>query len=474
MGGYIMSTTPCSSTTYVAEVQPTSSAGTFDQLSSELTTRILWYLPSLSMVNLTCRKLRGFAKEARNAQLADEGIRVHAIARACGIESIHPACLGRMRHYGVDLLSISSRTDEEMRQEFQMLFRDRLDVLKNPTECDSFLCSRLYENSRIVAEKFFHIPIPPRSLQNDTPPQGILKGALEGIRWAIGMTKKSPSERERITQPIVALLSGRRIVWKKQFQVYGSDMGGREGEHLPVDMLFLPPTEVFQEVERASQEVQEYTEELVKKYLLQASTPPRCTLEIRGVPFIPSGIGSMKQIRWLCVKDSPCASLPESIGHLDLTTIQIEDCHNLTHLPECLKTKGILQQFILHSTTLPHPQELLEDISHLQLMTLYLSSRNAILEHLPKGLFGMHTLKSLCIAPCAPALLEEISGLSLEELIIADHLKKIDSLPPSLLDMPTLRTLRIAEQDPQRLEHLLHDQVVETLRMRSVEVTFNR
>lgn len=372
-----------------------------------------------------------------------------AFAKACGLPSLDPHSLDVLRSYEVNLSSIAARTAGEIRQEFEMLLDHHLVLLQDSKKLDEFLQSRLTENSWREAERFCGASL---------PSQSVFWTVLGGVRTLAGKilhlsadpTEERLSPRARATDKVVAEMekTEKSPQLGDNLHVGRSDSSITHPAFLPVDILALPPCEVFHPV-------------MEKEHAH--------SLFVSEIRFLPSGVGSMKDVHTLFLTETGCKSLPESLSQLEhLEKMLICACPNLHHLPESLKKKNALKEFIVSKET--ENQALLEEICQLSLQRLGILSLDSILEKLPTNLRTMSSLESLVLSSCSWEVFNEINQLPIKELTIIDTLSKNGTLPESLLKMDTLRKITVYVIDSQKAGLLQQDPVIQSLRAHKVEV----
>ena len=71
-------------------------------------------------------------------------------------------------------------------------------------------------------------------------------------------------------------------------------------------------------------------------------------LRVEKAAFLPTGIGSLSGIKFLCIDSSSLTSLPSEIARLALKKFWIERCEGLESLSECITAIPTLQTLAVH------------------------------------------------------------------------------------------------------------------------------
>lgn len=416
----------CSSVHVLSPAQPVL-AGDFDILPNLVTTLVLSKLHNPLEVSPVCRKFNLLARAARDEQLHEKGVFIDALAKACGLSSIHPLCIEILLQYAVNLSSIGAReTDDEIREEFEILLDHQLQLLQHPKDLDDFLRTRLSESSWAIARYCFRVYRPSQSRY--TTVRRVIKRVVEFFQ-----RKPVSSVRAKAMREVLESISGQELA------IPGCYIPGyRTFTGIPLSFLALFPFELW-----------------------GARGETKWKVWLDKGSFVPSGIGSIPTLFNFALQDSSCRSLPEPIP--DLRRLTIWNCPNLQHFPKSLRENSTLQYFSFFSANYPNP--LLEEISQWPLIHVHLGSKEGI-DHLPKTLQEIHTLSALCTISRSWQLLKEICQLPLQWVRLMNLDPNPDNLPSCLTSMGTLKGLKLCGN----VTHLENDPIVQTLRERKVIV----
>lgn len=431
-------TSPCSPFSPLVQEATTkqSTSVQWDDLPNNVLKHIISQLPINPLgAGLICRRMQVVGRELRDEQLWNQRIYVAKLAHACALSAINPFCIEVLCNYDVNLASICARTDEEIREEFNVLLDGRLSLLQHPEELNSCLRDLLSDNSWWVVgnccvaeeEELEQMKEEGRQALQKMGPPPILKF----------------SDRIRSTVDVLAFIKSHKGL------LFGEDCMTIWGKHL-LRILALPPVEAVSLIRERIGPGTAYQD-------LFLSSPS----------FIPSGIGSMNWVRELKIVNAACTSLPESAEKLNLYTIEIIHPSRLERLPT-LRIRNGIRKFTFEGSG-QEWQKLANKICDVENLGLRFSSeitRGQVLR-LP---LPMDELKILEISSCSQDMLESISSSLHLDLLSIRVGENFTQFPKSLLNMHTLMTLMIFSPNPQ----LTNDPVLRQLREHGVEVYFNR
>ncbi|KAJ1688934.1 hypothetical protein LUZ63_013089 [Rhynchospora breviuscula] len=182
-----------------------------------------------------------------------------------------------------------------------------------------------------------------------------------------------------------------------------------------------------------------------------------------GIHALPEGLGELKSLEMLVIKNTPLTSLPQSMQHLSsLRVLTIEDCKGLHALPEWLGELKSLEELVIWNTPLTSLPQSMQHMSSLRELTFcnfhhflpllewlgelksleQLTIMGTPLTCLPQSIQHMSSLRILTIVGweghnALPEWMGELK--SLEQLDILDT--PLTCLPESMKHMSSLREL---------------------------------
>lgn len=404
--------------------------GDFKVFPTQLMVHILSQLTDPFQVVPVSRRMKFLANEALKVKLLDDGVCISRLAQLCGLDSINPLCMEILLRCGVNLSSIASRSDEETKEELALLLKGKFDLLQSPEELYKYISNQIIENSWRAVRRY----------NNEMLAPSLFERVARSVNWFWSTPEKPRSSYRKVIQEVQELVNRcKRRAGNIEINLPVDDTISSP-TIMPLSFLALPPFEVCQ-----------------PKFL-----------DLCNPAFIPSGIGSMKGLRRIKCFNSKCTSLPKSVLQLNLLSLEIGKCPNLTRITPSEGGKD----YSIGCVAIDRPsKELLENISQIQITELILIDCTGF-DQLPSGFENQTSLETMCIQTCSFPLVQWLCRLPLKNLFLPYPSVLEGHLPDSLLDMHTLEQLIIFKDNFGAEERAATDPILQALRTKGVTIVF--
>lgn len=321
----------------VAVPEEPPSIVTLDKLPQEVVIAILSMLSDPQSTSLVSRRMKVLGEAAVEQQLAEKGLNAITLTEKWGVP-VDTKSIDVLLHFQVDMQSIASKSKEEALQELSLLLDNRLELLQDPFALREFLDAHLLTYSNMAAKYFYGNKVfDVREGIQEKAPENFLSHCVSKVKNMVCRTfisshetkatgsPKTPPVRTKKIREMVDFLRDKKSCRKMGVLiVYGGDPRANQLPSLPLNVLALPPLEVYDQLGSAFSGV-----------------------SIEYASMIPIGIRSMTRIENVSIRNSSMQSLPQELGKMNLKTLFLDNCRNLESLPQTLCDNSTVERLVV-------------------------------------------------------------------------------------------------------------------------------